>query len=248
MLPSVLKAHGHQTRLLVLGNNNWKDSIQILKSSIEEFGPNLIGFTATFSQYSFIEKLAKFTKNKWPDKFLIIGGVHASLNPDEVINGPFDALCVGEGEYPTLELCSQIEGNEAPHGIANLWIKSHEGKTEKNEPRDFLQNLDMLPFPDREIWEPWMKEQLDAEFAVLLGRGCPYNCTYCSNHALRKVARGKYTRFRSPENILKEVAFVYNNYPVQRIYFEVETIALNKTWAIELCSQLEAFKGALPDS
>ena len=58
---------------------------------------------------SFIEKIAAFTKNKWPDKFLIIGGVHASLNPFEVINGPFDALCIGEGEYPTLELCSQLE-------------------------------------------------------------------------------------------------------------------------------------------
>ena len=93
-----------------------------------------------------------------------------------------------------------------------------------------------------------MKEQLDAEFAVLLGRGCPYNCTYCSNHALRKIARGKYTRFRSSENILKEVAFLYKNYPLQRMYFEVETIAVNKTWALELCSQLEAFNATIDNS
>ena len=114
-ISSVLKAHGHQTRLLVLGRNKWKDSTQLLKSSMEEFDPNLICFTATFSQYSFIEKIARFTKNQWVDKFLIIGGVHASLNPNKVINGPFDALCIGEGEYPTLELCSQLEGKEAPY-------------------------------------------------------------------------------------------------------------------------------------
>ena len=247
-ISSVLKAHGHQTRLLVLGRFKWKISIRLLKSSIEEFDPSLICFTATFSQYSFIERIARFTKNQWADKVLIIGGVHASLNPDEAINGPFDALCIGEGEYPTLELCNQLEGKETPHGIANLWIKSHDGEIERNEPRDFLQNLDMLPFPDREIWKPWMKTQLDAEFAVLLGRGCPYNCTYCSNHALRKVAHGKYTRFRSPDNILKEIDFLYNNYPLQRIYLEVETIAVNKTWAIELCSQLEAFNVTIDNS
>ena len=247
-ISSVLKAHGHQTSLLVLGCNKWKDSIQLLKSSIEEFDPSLICFTAVFSQYSFIEKIARFTKNQWAEKFLLIGGVHATSNPNEVINGPFDALCIGEGEYPTLELCSQLKNKKIPHGIANLWIKSHDGKIEKNEPRNFLQNLDMLPFPDREIWKPWIKEQLDAEFSVLLGRGCPYNCTYCSNHILRNVARGKYTRFRSPENILKEIAFVYNNYPLQRIYLEVETIAINKTWAIELCRQLEVFNATIDNS
>lgn len=248
-ISSVLKAHGHQTTLLVLGNNKqWKDSIQLLKSSIEEFDPNLICFTAIFSQYSFTEKIARFTKHKWADKFLLIGGVHTSLNPNEVINGPFDALCIGEGEYPTLELCSQLEGKESLRGIANLWIKSHDGKLERNEPRDFVQDLDILPFPDREMWKPWMKDQRAVEFSLLLGRGCPYNCTYCSNHVLRKVAGGKYTRFRSPDNILKEVVFLYNNFPLRRIYFEVETIALNKTWALELCKQLEAFNKTIDNA
>lgn len=240
-ISSVLKEHGHQTKLLVLGRNNWKDSTELLKSSMEEFDPALVCFTATFSQYPFIKKIAAFTKEMWADKFLIIGGVHTSLNPDEVINDPFDALCIGEGEFPTLELCNQLEEKEAPHGIANLWIKSHDGKIERNETRDFLQDLDMLPFPDREIWEPWMKPQLDAEFAVLLGRGCPYDCTYCSNHALRNVAHGRYTRFRSHENIIKEIAFLHDNYSPRRIYLEIETIAVNKTWPMELCSQLEAY-------
>ena len=86
-----------------------------------------------------------------------------------------------------------------------------------------------------------MKTQINAEFAVLLGRGCPYNCTYCSNHALREIAQGKYTRNRSPENILKEIAYLSSNFPLKRIYLEVETITVNKNWVVELCNQLEAF-------
>ena len=248
-ISSVLKAHNHQTRLLVLGSNRQKDSIQLLKSSVQEFKPSLICFTAVFSQFIFIKEIAEFIKSQFPDIFLIIGGVHATLYPNDVINGPFDALCIGEGEYATLELCNQLEkGRHTPHNIENLWIKSHDGKIEKNKPRDFIQNLDMLPLPDREMWEPWMKEQIDGEFSVLLGRGCPYNCTYCSNHILRKIARGKYIRMRSPGNIINELALMHINYPHPKIIFEVEAIALDKTWAIEFCSQLEAFNSTIDNS
>jgi len=53
---------------------------------------------------------------------------------------------------------------------------------------------------------------------------------------------------RSPQNILQEISFLYANYPYRRIYFEVETIALNKTWMMELCSQLATFNATIPRS
>lgn len=246
-ISSILKADGHQTQLVVLGSNNhWRDNIKILNTFMGEFSPHLICVTAVASQYLFVKKIASVIKSQWPDKYIIIGGVHATLNPSEVISDSFNAVCIGEGEYPILELCRQIEANTIPHGIANLWIKSPDGRIERNSPRPFLQDIDSLPFPDRTIWMSWMKEKLGAELAVLLGRGCPYGCTYCCNHALKKVAPGKYVRFRSPENIIKEVAFLHTTYPTQsRIYFEVESIALNKAWLIEFCKQLEAFNAMI---
>jgi anaerobic magnesium-protoporphyrin IX monomethyl ester cyclase len=233
-ISSVLKADGHQTQLVVLGSNNhWRDNIKTLNTFVSDFSPHLICFTAVASQYPFVKKIAGVIKSQWPDKYLVIGGVHATLNPSEVIRDSFDAVCIGEGEYPVLELCRQMEANTIPRGIANLWIKSPDGGIEKNSPRPFLQDIDSLPFPDRTIWTSWMKKQPERGLAVLLGRGCPYGCTYCCNHALKKVAPGKYVRFRSPENIIKEVAFLHATYPTQsRIYFEVESIALNKAWLI----------------
>jgi anaerobic magnesium-protoporphyrin IX monomethyl ester cyclase len=246
-ISSVLKADGHQTQLVVLGSNNqWRDNIKILNTFVREFSPNLICVTAVTSQYPFVKKIAGVIKSQWPDKYLVIGGVHATLNPSEVIRDSFDAVCIGEGEYPVLELVAQMEANNIPHSIANLWIKSPDGGIERNSPRPFLQDIDRLPFPDRTIWTSWMKKHPDTELAVLLGRGCPYGCTYCCNHALRKVALGKYVRFRSPENIIKEVAFLLATYPTQsRIYFEVESITLDKAWLLEFCKQLEAFNATI---
>lgn len=245
-ISSVLKADGYQTQVVVLGSSDWGNSVNLLKTFMGEFSPHIICITAVTSQYFFVKKIATVIKSQWPDKYLIIGGAHATLNPSEVIRDSFDAVCIGEGEYPVLELCRQIEANTIPHGIANLWIKSADGTIERNSPRPFLQNIDSLPFPDRTIWTPWMREKWGDELVLLLGRGCSYGCTYCCHHALKKVAPGKYVRFRSPESIIKEVASLHATYPTQsRIYLEVESIALDKAWLIDFCEKLEAFNATI---
>jgi anaerobic magnesium-protoporphyrin IX monomethyl ester cyclase len=240
-ISSTLRAAGHRTRLTVLGSNQrWQDNLRLVRASLKDFTPRLVCFTAVASQYAFIAKIASFIKEQWPEKYLLLGGVHAMLKPEEAVSGSFDALCVGEGEYPTAELCAQLEAAGPPHGIPNLWIKRQDGGVEKNPPREFLQDLDRLPFPDREMWSPWIRERVDDELGVLVGRGCPYDCTYCSNHAIKQITGGKYVRQRSVENIAEEISLLRKTWPgKQRIYLEVESIAVNKTWAIELCRRLE---------
>lgn len=152
-------------------------------------------------------------------------------------------MLIGEGEYPTLELCGQLEEGKVPRGIKKLWIKFKDEIIEKNPPRDFIQDIDKFPIPDREMWKRWIRETDNHEIAILLGRGCPYNCTYCSNHALRKIAHGRYTRTRSADNILEELLHVHEYFKdtSNRIYFEIETIAVKKDWAINLCEKIEEF-------
>ena len=246
-ISSVLKANKYQTRLLIFGSNNkWSGNKKLLDESISNFSPDIICFTSVASQYPFIKKIADVIKNLYPDIYLIIGGVHATLNPHEVISGPFNAVNIGEGEYSVLELCRRLDKKKNLQGIKNLWVKLPDGTIEKNETSPFLQDIDNLPFPDREMWIPWIKEQRGTELTVLLGRGCPYNCSYCCNHAIKKVAAGKYIRFRSPENIIKEIAQLHKTFPNHSgIYFEVESIALNKTWLFELCKQLEKYNSTI---
>ncbi len=241
-ISSMLKAHGHATDLLVLGSDkNWTKKLPLISARMEMSGPQVVCFTSVFSQYSVIEKTARHIRKNWPGKFLVIGGVHATLNPEDVIKGPFDALCIGEGEYPMLELCEQIAAADVPRGIANLLFKSKTGEISRNGTREFIRDLDRLPFPDRDMWKPWIKDNPNDEITMLAGRGCPYDCTYCSNHAIRKVAGGKYVRMRSPENIIAEIAFLYETYPQRRIFLEAESLTLDKKWAFDFCQKLSSF-------
>jgi len=240
-ISSFLKQYGHNTKLFVITRKTKKYK---LEKHLKGFLPSLICFTAVYSEYRFIAEIAEYIKNRFPEIFLLIGGVHPSLNPDECIKDSFDALCIGEGEYPTLELVEQLQNSQKPSMISNLWIK-HDDSLEKNSTRPFLYHLDILPPPDRKMWERWIAEP-ETNSSVLLGRGCPFQCTYCCNHALKKIASGPYVRLRSPENILNEIKEVVNNYPAMKeIYLEVESITSNREFCIELCSALEHFNSTL---
>jgi radical SAM superfamily enzyme YgiQ (UPF0313 family) len=241
-LSAVLKTQGHETRLLVLGSDHERENEPLLRAWMADFDPRVVGFTAVASQYPFIARTAEFIKQQWPEKFCLIGGVHATLNPAEVMAGPFDGLCVGEGEHPFSELCRQLEQGQTPHGIANLWLKTSPRAVEKNPTRPFLRDLDSLPFPDREMWRSWIEERRGYTLALNLGRGCPYPCTYCCNHALKKTASGAYVRKRSADNIIREIGEILRVFPGREImHFEVESIALDKAWLLGFCEQLRHF-------
>lgn len=244
-ISSFLKKHGHSTRLIVLSKISGKKNTEIIDKYFKIFCPKLICFTAVTTEFPFIKDMAKYIKGKYRGIYLLIGGAHASLNPEEVILESFDALCIGEGEQPTLELISQLEKTESPSGIPNLWIKQ-KTRVEKKPARSFLQDLDILPFPDREIWQEWIEERDSQKCSVLLGRGCPFQCTYCCNHAFRKLAEGTYVRHRSPDSIIKEIEEIVIRFSgTKEIYLEVEAIGLNKEWVLGLCSKLELFNSKL---
>ncbi|MBF0478493.1 MAG: B12-binding domain-containing radical SAM protein [Candidatus Omnitrophica bacterium] len=246
-ISSYLKSQGHATKLLVLSRMSGRYNEIFIEQAVKEFSPKVVLFTAVATEYPFVASKASYIKNKYPNIFLVIGGVHASLNPGEVIRDSFDAVCVGEGEIPTGELVTQLEHGLMPSGIKNFWFKPA-GAVEQNPSRAFVDNLDILPFPDRDMWREWIDEQPDGKHSILLGRGCPFQCTYCCNHALKKLAPGAYVRFRSPENILAEIKELKLKYPEKRDFFlEVETIGAKMDWALELCRQLANYNATLAE-
>lgn len=246
-ISAVLKQAGHQTKLVILSRSLGQKNEERLAENIAGFQPTIICFSAVSTEYAFVAEQAAYVKKYFPAIFLAVGGPHVSLNPDHVLDDAFDALCIGEGEYPLLELVQQLEQKQRPSGIANFWFKRGV-VIEKNPTRSFIANLDDLPFPDRDLWQEWIADNPEARFSVLLGRGCPFNCTYCSNHALRKLAPGRYVRFRSPANIIAEIREIAAKIQKKKeIYLEVETFGVDKVWAKELFEELKKFNSELPE-
>lgn len=241
MISSVLKKSGHTCELVILDRRYKYKNIKFLSRKIRSSKARIVAFTAVFSEFDFLCNIASGIKLLFSGLFLYAGGIHVTLNPDEKYLEIFDAFCVGEGEYPTLEMVNNLDTGKSIDNIANLWVKTPDGRIVKNSPRPFIRDLDELPFPDRDIWQNWILEP-DTKLTVLVGRGCPYNCTYCSNHRLRKVSPGKYVRLRSPENVITEIRTLHALFPnVAEIYLEIETLGVNLKWLDAFCEELYQF-------
>ena len=246
-IASRLQHEKHQVDMLVF--THAEDYRPVLAEYIETQRPKLFCLTAVTTQFPFVKAIAAAIKETDPGVFVIIGGHHVSLNPEEAtgVSG-FDAICVGEGDIAVTKLAARIERGAPPTGIDNLWIKDpRTGEMERNPTGAFLQDMDSIPFIDRTLWEPWIAYP-SADTSVLIGRGCPYRCTYCSNHAFQKLSEGKFVRTRSPENVVAEIEAITRAYPdLGAIYLEVETIGANMKYADTLFEALAEFNAGRRD-
>ncbi len=234
-ISALLKKWGHNTSLIILSKIYEKKSKKRVDDYIRKHKPKLICFTSVATEYNYIASVAKYIKQHYPHIFLFIGGPHVSLNPLQVMSDHFDALCVGEGEYPTVDLVRLLESKSTLKSIPNIWFKMPNGTIQQSTPRPFNKQLDRLPFPDRDMWSKWIQMSTASKLSILLGRGCPYNCSYCSNHALRKITTGQYVRTRSISNIEKELQYLNKKYPtIRNIHLEIETIGVDQQWTLNL--------------
>ena len=243
IISAFLKQHGHETDLHYMHPTY---NLEALEDKISVYKPNLIAFSATSPQFKYVEQILNEIHLD-SNIFTICGGAHVTCVPECIESIPrLDSICVGEGEYPTVELADALEKGEDITGIPNLWIRLN-GKMYKNQSRSFVQDLDGLPFPDREIFD--YQAIIDSDFDTaffLFSRGCPFKCTYCANHALRRVSDDKYSRYRSVDSAIKEIKEVTQNYRVKAVFVCNEVFGLNKKWAFEFCEKYKESNIGIP--
>lgn len=166
------------------------------------------------------------------------------------MNSHFDYVCRGEGEYPLLELCEGLAGRRAIATIKNLWMRDGVNVI-KNDVRPLIENLDELPFPDRDFID--VQAQLnrgeigDRNIKVIASRGCPYHCSYCSNFYFRSLyPNGKqYVRMRSVEHLIEELVMLKQRFQFDSIGFHDDNLTLFPDW-LDMFSKLYKKHVALP--
>ena len=238
-MAAALKRLGHSVNLLHLTHSVQREKYQ---AKMLSFGnPGIIGFSITSNMWPYAKEWIRWTRAQFSNTVIICGGVHPTLNPEEVIaDDGVDAICVGEGEEALVELCEKLRNGQDIMEVQNIWIKDR-GKIYRNPVRPPLKNLDSLPFPDREIfdYQKLYHERMN-EASVMASRGCPYRCSYCCNEALWEVC-GKtayYVRFRSVENFLKELKEIIGNYSfIKGFAFDDDILPLNIKWFKEFADE-----------
>jgi len=232
-LSSVLKRAGHETALIYLQREPARDDFL---QQVATIAPDLVAFSSTTHQHRYIERCARWIKESMPERLIIVGGPHPTLVPDDVLANPdLDMVCVGEGEYPLLDLVNALQEGRDIANILNLWLHRG-GQLIKNPLRPLLANLDELPFPDRELFGfDQILMDNDGWVDMMAGRGCPYQCSYCCNPALREKFKGlgRYVRFRSVDNVLAEIRILASHYVVRTLNFQDDVFTLDRDWTLQ---------------
>ncbi|MDP2931884.1 MAG: radical SAM protein [Chloroflexota bacterium] len=210
LLSALAKAGGHSTHLGILSRENILDKIQTLK-------PDMIAYSASTGEHKYYIEANKLIKSRSPDVFTIMGGPHITFFPQFINETTLDAVCIGEGDEAFPELLERVAGGGDIGTLRN--IVTRQGSD--NGIRDLYQDLDNLPFPDRELFYETTEMKQWPLRSFMASRGCPYNCTYCFNHVFRKLyqGKGKIIRRHSVDYVIEEVQRVKSKYRTDCVKF-----------------------------
>ncbi len=244
-LQACLKREGHEVKII---DNNVL--LYSRKKIVEEArGCDAVGISMTTPTY----KTAKLIAEKINLELgipVILGGAHPTIAPLDCLDFS-DFVIIGEGEKAFPELLRILHKEKSQKNrlanlkkIKNLAFK-WKGKKILNREREFIEDLDWLPFPD---WNGFPIEKYGSalrtsgrSLPIITSRGCPYSCIYCF-----KGLFGLRYRKRSAENIVNELEGMKKKFGIKEFQIADDCFTLLPERAIEICKKIIERKISLP--
>lgn len=213
-------------------------SLQQVKDRVRMVKPDLVGIGCLFSsRFNNVLKIAKVVKEVDSTIPVVVGGIHPTVMPHEVLaNDTIDFAVLGEGEQTILDLVNDKPSKE----IDGFGYKDAEG-IHVNPKTKYIEDLDSLPFPARHLFSPEcfresrrgiLKNKIYSRNIVITSRGCPNNCSFCGVH----TQWGCRWRARSPGNVVAELKQFKEAYGITRFSFTDDNLTLNRKRMVELCN------------
>lgn len=208
------------------------DNNQIVEE-IKNYNPNFVGITAATNTINLAYKIANSISDFNCE--VVVGGAHTSILPERTLEEceNIDIVVVGEGEDTLLEIVSGKNLKE----IKSIGYRDR-GKIKINPRREPREDLDNLPIPAYDLlpmdkyWSPGIRKYPFA--TIVTSRGCPFNCVFCVNH----LVSSKKFRYRSSENVLKEIDFLVKEYGIREINILDDNFTLLPGRVKEICRGL----------
>lgn len=208
------------------------DDRQQAIDAIVEQRPDVLAFSVLTGTYRWMLGVAAEAKALLPGVQVVFGGVHPSAVPDRVLAQPeVDYVCIGEGDHAFPAILRAVEQGGPTAPIPNVRCKAADGSVLRGPQSGFVQDLDSLPFFDKEIWEDHIR--VGDFYLTMASRGCPYRCTFCFNNFFANLPdekRGKYVRQRSVDHVMAELLLAKRRYRLRFVDFEDDVFTVDKGW------------------
>jgi len=232
-LAASLEQDGHVVRILDANAEGF--DLKDIMRWIAEHGPfEMFGLTSTTPLIKNALTIARAARVAYPTARIVLGGVHPTVLPDEVLaESAVDCVCRGEGEVTARELAAGLPFEQIK-GLS--WRR--DGVVVHNPERELIHNLDSLPMPAYHLL-PMAKYRPAAGAAkrtpatsLLATRGCPGRCTFCYR------IFGQRLRYRSGIKVAAEVRHLQDRYGIKEICFYDDTFTAVKKETRAFCREV----------
>jgi radical SAM superfamily enzyme YgiQ (UPF0313 family) len=232
-LAAVLEREGYQVRVV---------DYQIERSSPEQilrqFRPDVVGITSYSKEFPHAKVLIRAVKQYRDDLPVILGGPHINAYKEKIFaqTDLADYLVLHEGEQTATKLVQCLARGAEPSKVKGIICRDDEGKVATSGPREFIKDLDSLPFMALEHFQvdkyypPAGTFRRLPSVTMITSRGCPFPCIFCNTDLF-----GKGIRLRSAVNVLNEIEEIVKRYDVREINFCDETLTVNRDRMIAIC-------------
>ncbi|MCK5013985.1 MAG: radical SAM protein [Candidatus Omnitrophica bacterium] len=229
-----LKQHNPNDIIKILDSKGRNLNLNQTIAEIKSFNPDIIAITALTETLPGVIEIGEACKELFPDRLRIIGGPHITVDSETVIKlGLFQLGVIGEGEFTFLEIVDEYKKiGKIPEDIKGT-IRYTDEEIKKNELRPRIEDLDLLPLPDRsffanEIYGPYLARK--PWTYVTVSRGCPFGCAFCM-----KGVWGSKTTFNSGRRVFEEMKNCVEEFKIREIWFRDDTFTLRRKDVLELC-------------
>ncbi len=147
---------------------------------VNRFRPDVIGATAVTMNVNNALRILKDYSEESPDSIILMGGPHATFDAESLLadNGHVDFIVRGEGEITATELMRNLGDTNAYKDIKGLSYRDN-GSIVHNETRDFIPDINILPYPARNLIQLSKYKALGLPINMITSRGCPFECIFC---------------------------------------------------------------------
>lgn len=193
-----------------------------LRARLGMLAPDIVGITLMSPDYPDAIRAIRVVKEVVPSSKVVVGGYHPTIGTEEMAADPLiDHIIVGEGEIAFPDMACAIASGSRPDRII----------------RGEMPDVDALPFMDRELFDCLELPYdffLPMPFATILaGRGCPYNCHFCSPAG--KLMHGYRIRRRKVAGVLDEIGLLVDTYGIRSLQFWDDCFTEDPRWVDAFC-------------
>jgi radical SAM superfamily enzyme YgiQ (UPF0313 family) len=239
-LMSAVNAAGHEARIMTYRS----DSGEILQR-IRRDNPDVVGFSLIFQYMApdFGEVIADL-RDAGVTAHFTMGGHYSSFEPTEILRciPGLDSVVRFDGEMTLVNLLNCLATNTDWRSLAGIAFRKDDGEISVAPLAKVVENLDTLPWPDRESID---YESHPMPTASILGsRGCPWDCSFCSIRPFYEEQGGSLRRLRAPRAIVDEMIDLHRNRGVPIFLFQDDDFLAGgnkaKLWAMEIADLVAA--------